>query len=106
MKKFQILLVVLALTSVLFTAGSHCSECDAILEEREVLLATGRTDDELTLYFFINAEHMITIPVDEVDGVYQWWYVNEDDYYREPLKIHHTKIRRNLFRDISQNPFA
>ena len=39
------------------------------------------TDDELVFYFFINASNMITITIDEVDGVYEWWYIDDDDYY-------------------------
>ena len=38
-------------------------------------------DDELVLYLFINAENMVSITIDEVDGVYEWWYYDDDDYY-------------------------
>ena len=38
-------------------------------------------DDELILYFFIDATHMISITIDDVEGVYEWWYVDSYDYY-------------------------
>lgn len=39
------------------------------------------TDDALYLYLFANADCMISIKIDEVDGVYTWLYVDKYDTY-------------------------
>ena len=39
------------------------------------------SDHELTFYLYINAEYLVTISIDEIDGVYSWIYVDDNDYY-------------------------
>ncbi len=38
-------------------------------------------DDELCLMLFIDADHLLSIYIDEVDYIYEWGYINSDDYY-------------------------
>jgi len=38
-------------------------------------------DDELCLMFFIDADNLVYIHIDEVDGVYNWSYIDTSGYY-------------------------
>ncbi len=38
-------------------------------------------DDELYLMLFINADYIVSIQLDEIDGVYNWAYIDKDYYY-------------------------
>ncbi len=38
-------------------------------------------DDEICLMFFIDADNLVSIYIDEVDGVYNWTYVDIYEYY-------------------------
>ena len=38
-------------------------------------------DDELCLMFFIDADNLVSIYIDEIDGVYDWSYIDTYDYY-------------------------
>ncbi len=39
------------------------------------------TDEEIELFLFVNSEYMICINIDEIDGEYNWVYIDDYEYY-------------------------
>ncbi len=61
------------------TIGTSYSNDYSTRYTRQV--AYNLSDNTITLFFFIDASYMISIEIDEIDGIYTWSYYDEDDYY-------------------------